>query len=286
MTTNGIFSLCGTVLCFSKPGARLSRSDYSEQAALSANSFRIILLGQSSLPSIRFVWFNIYIMKETILYLIDVVLHLDRHLAQLSSSMGNWIYVVLFIIIFAETGLIVTPFLPGDSLLFAIGALIAVPDAGLSFPLMFALLLAAAIFGDAVNYSAGRLIGPKVFKSETSRLVNKEHLVRAQKFYEKYGGKAVFLARFAPIIRTFAPFVAGIGKMNYSKFWFYNISGAICWVGSFLIAGYYFGSLPFVKKYFQLVIVGIVFVSLLPIVYEWYKARREASIEQPKSEAD
>lgn len=218
-------------------------------------------------------------MKETLLYVIDVVLHLDKHLSQLSVSMGHWTYGILFLIVFAETGLVVTPFLPGDSLLFAVGALIALPDTGLSFPVMFVLLLIAAIVGDAVNYAAGRAIGPKVFRSETSLLLNKEHLVRAQKFYEKYGGKAVFLARFAPIIRTFAPFVAGIGKMNLRKFWLYNVSGAICWVGSFLIAGYFFGSLPIVKRYFHLVIVGIIIVSLLPIAYEWYVARKQARSE-------
>lgn len=222
-------------------------------------------------------------MKESILYVIDVVLHLDRYLAQLSAYMGNWTYAILFLIVFAETGLIVTPFLPGDSLLFAAGALIALPDSGLSFPMMFTLLLVAAIVGDAVNYAAGRAIGPRVFRSETSRLLNKEHLIRAQKFYEKYGGKAVFLARFAPIIRTFAPFVAGVGKMNYSKFWFYNVSGAVCWVGSFLIAGFYFGSMPIVKKYFHLVIIGIVVVSLLPVAYEWYVARKEAKASAAKS---
>jgi membrane-associated protein len=224
-------------------------------------------------------------MKETLLYVIDVVLHLDKYLAQLSASLGNWTYGILFLIVFAETGLVVTPFLPGDSLLFAVGALIALPDSGLSFPVMFVLLLLAAIFGDAVNYASGRAIGPKVFRSETSWLLNKEHLVRAQRFYEKYGGKAVFLARFAPIIRTFAPFVAGVGKMNYHKFWIYNVSGAICWVGSFLVAGYFFGSMPIVKKYFHLVIVGIVVVSLLPVVYEWYMARKEAKALATKSKS-
>jgi membrane-associated protein len=224
-------------------------------------------------------------MKETLLYVVDVVLHLDKYLAQLSASLGNWTYAILFLIVFAETGLVITPFLPGDSLLFAVGALIALPNSELSFPVMFFLLLVAAILGDAVNYAAGRAIGPKVFRSQTSRLLNKEHLVRAQRFYEKYGGKAVFLARFAPIIRTFAPFVAGVGKMNYHKFWIYNVSGAICWVGSFLVAGYFFGSRPFVQKYFHLVIVGIVVVSLLPVVYEWYMARKEAKAVATESKS-
>ncbi len=219
-------------------------------------------------------------MKETVLYVIDLIRHMDRHLAELSATMGGWLYGLLALIIFAETGLIITPFLPGDSLLFAVGALIAIPESGLSFPLMLVILLAAAIFGDAVNYAAGRAIGPKVFKSETSWLLNKKHLLRAQKFYEKYGGKAIFLARFVPIVRTFAPFVAGIGKMNYGKFWAYNVTGAICWVFSFLWAGYLFGNMPFVKTYFHWVIIGIIVVSLVPIAIEWYLAKREAAAEK------
>jgi membrane-associated protein len=181
----------------------------------------------------------------------------------------------LFAVIFAETGLVVTPFLPGDSLLFAVGALIALPESGLNFPTMFITLLIAAIAGDAVNYWIGRAVGPKVFHSETGWLLNKHHLLKAQQFYEKYGGKAVFLARFAPIVRTFAPFVAGIGRMNLGRFWMFNIVGAICWVGAFLTAGYLFGNVPIVKRYFHLVIIGIIIVSLLPIAVEWYQAKRQ-----------
>ena len=214
-------------------------------------------------------------MTETLLYAIDLIRHMDQHLIEGAAKLGGWLYLILALIVFAETGLIVTPFLPGDSLLFAIGALTANPESGISFSIVAVILLVSAILGDAVNYAIGRMVGPRVFKSETSWLLNKEHLIRAQKFYEKYGGKAIFLARFVPIIRTFAPFVAGVGKMNYGRFWFYNVSGAICWVFSFLIAGYLFGNLPIVKRYFHIVIVGIIIVSLLPIVYEWYMARRE-----------
>lgn len=218
---------------------------------------------------------------NTLKYLIDQILHVDRHLSELSSSMGSWLYAILALIIFCETGLIVTPFLPGDSLLFAVGALMAIPEANLDPGFMFLLLTASAILGDAVNYAAGWYIGPKVFRSESSRLLNRNHLIRAQEFYERYGGKAIFLARFAPIVRTFAPFVAGIGRMNTLRFWTYNISGAICWVGTFLFLGYFFGNLPLVKRYFSFVIFGIIGVSLLPIAFEWYRARRSNSAAPP-----
>jgi membrane-associated protein len=213
-------------------------------------------------------------MEDTVFYLFDVIRHMDLHLAELSASWGVWVYAILFLVIFAETGLVVLPFLPGDSLLFAIGALVAIPESELSLPAMLTLLIAAAVIGDAVNYAAGRSMGPRVFRSESSRILNREHLFRAQRFYYKYGGRAIFWARFTPIIRTFVPFVAGVGQMNYSKFWLYNVSGAICWVGSFLVAGFLFGNVPIVKQYFHLVIVGIIIVSLLPIAFEWYAARR------------
>lgn len=214
-------------------------------------------------------------MKKSITYLIDLILHLDKHLSTLSNSLGGWLYIILFAVVFCETGLIVTPFLPGDSLLFAVGALIALPDAGLSFPLMFVLLTVAAVLGDAVNYRVGKAIGPRVFRSEKSRLLNKDHLLKAQRFYERHGGKAIFLARFVPIIRTFAPFVAGAGKMNYARFWMFNVSGAIAWVGLCLTAGYIFGNMPIVKKNFSLVMLGIIFVSILPIAFEWWRDRRQ-----------
>ena len=214
-------------------------------------------------------------MKESLAYLIRVILHLDEELSALSNSLGGWLYVILFAVVFCETGLIITPFLPGDSLLFAVGTLVALPEAGLSLPLMFVLLTVAAIMGDALNYRIGRMIGPKIFRSEKSRLLNRDHLLKAQRFYERHGGKAIFLARFVPIIRTFAPFVAGAGRMNYIRFWMFNVSGAIIWVGLFLVGGYVFGNLPIVKKYFSLVMLGIIVVSVLPIAFEWWRDRKQ-----------
>jgi membrane-associated protein len=222
---------------------------------------------------------------DQVKFLIDVVLHLDRHLADLSNTMGGWMYAVLFAVVFCETGLIVTPFLPGDSLLFAVGALVAIPEAHLSLPLMFVLLLVAAIAGDALNYSIGRRLGPTVFRSETNWLLNQSHLLKAQRFYERHGGKAIFLARFLPIVRTFAPFVAGIGRMNYSRFWMFNVSGAICWVGLFLLCGYFFGNVPIVKRNFSLVILGIIIVSVVPVVFEWYKAVKESREQSDRAKA-
>jgi len=207
---------------------------------------------------------------------IDVFLHLDKHLNEWAGMLGPWLYVVLFLIVFCETGLVVTPFLPGDSLLFAVGALTSVPESPLSLPLMFATLFIAAVLGDAVNYAIGKRLGPRVFTSETSWLLNKEHLVRTQHFYEKYGGKTIILARFMPIVRTFAPFVAGIGTMNYSKFAVFNVTGAFLWVSSFLVGGYLFGGVPIVKDNFHTVIVAIVIISVLPPIFEFIRARREA----------
>lgn len=208
-------------------------------------------------------------------YLIDLFLHLDKHLNHLAGQMGGWLYVLLFAIIFAETGLVVTPFLPGDSLLFAVGALSATEGSPINVWAIGVLLTIAAIIGDAVNYAIGKRLGPAVFKSEKSKLLNKEHLLKAHAFYEKHGGKTIIIARFIPIIRTFAPFVAGIGAMTYTKFAAYNVIGAVVWVWSFLFLGYQFGNLPFVKKNFTLVILGIIVVSCLPAVYEFVKARRE-----------
>lgn len=215
---------------------------------------------------------------ELIQQAIDLFLHLDRHLAELTQALGPWIYFLLFAIVFCETGLVVTPFLPGDSLLFAIGALASLPDSGLNLWLIAALLLAAAILGDAVNYAVGAYIGPRVFSREESRWLNKRHLMRTHEFYEKYGGKTIILARFVPIVRTFAPFVAGVGQMTYAKFALYNVTGAIAWVLSFLLAGYWFGQLPVVKQYFHLVIVAIIVISVLPVVFEFVRARREARV--------
>jgi membrane-associated protein len=209
-------------------------------------------------------------------HIVDLFLHLDRHLAELAQALGPWLYFLLFAIVFCETGLVVTPFLPGDSLLFAVGALASIPESGLSIWLIGALLIVAAILGDAVNYAVGAYIGPRVFSSEESRWLNKRHLQRTHEFYEKYGGKTIILARFVPIVRTFAPFVAGVGSMTYARFAVYNVTGAVVWVVSFLLAGYFFGQLPIVKQYFHLVIVGIIVVSVIPVVVEFIRARREA----------
>jgi membrane-associated protein len=201
---------------------------------------------------------------------IDFFLHAERHLEWFIKNYDFWIYALLFAIIFCETGLIVTPFLPGDSLLFAVGAL-----AGkqlIQVEIVTPLLLVAAILGDAVNYSIGKWMGPKVFQYESNRFLNKAHLMKAHAFYEKYGGRAIILARFVPIVRTFAPFVAGVGSMTYSKFALYNVSGAFLWVGIFLGGGYYFGGLEVVQKNMKLVILGIIVVSVLPIVWEFAKA--------------
>ena len=203
--------------------------------------------------------------------LADYFLHLDQHLAQFVALYGLWIYALLFLIIFAETGLIVTPFLPGDSLLFAAGALAA--GGALDIVTLFVLLSIAAIIGDAVNYSAGRYVGPRVFRDVPregllGKALNPEHLKRAHEFFERYGGKAIVLARFAPIIRTFVPFVAGAAAMTYAKFAFYNVTGALLWVGICAGAGYAFGNVPIVKDNFTLVALGIIAVSLIPMVLE------------------
>ena len=207
--------------------------------------------------------------------IIDVFLHLDAHLNDLAVTLGPWLYVLLFAIIFAETGLVVMPFLPGDSLLFAIGALAAIEGSPLSLPAIIILLIIAAILGDAVNYAIGYRVGPKVFTSETSRLLNKEHLVRTQRFYEKYGAKTIIIARFMPIVRTFAPFVAGIGQMRYPRFAAYNVIGGIVWVVSFTVAGYLFGNVPAVKSNFHYVILAIIILSVMPPIIEFLRARRE-----------
>ncbi len=205
--------------------------------------------------------------------LVDLFVHLDDHLSAIMQQYGTWTYAILFAIIFCETGLVVTPFLPGDSLLFATGALAA--GGPLNIGLLFVLLVVAAIAGDTVNYWIGSFIGPKAFQSR-SRFLKREYLERTHAFYEKHGGKTIILARFIPIIRTFAPFVAGIGKMTYSHFLSYNVVGGIVWIALFLFAGYFFGNLPAVKHNFSLVILGIIIVSVLPGVYEFLKHRKES----------
>ena len=193
--------------------------------------------------------------------------------------MGPWLYVLLFAIIFCETGLVVTPFLPGDSLLFAVGALCAL--GGLNIGLIIPLLLLAAILGDACNYYIGKTVGPKVFTSATSKLLNRAHLLRTQAFYDKYGGKTIIIARFIPIVRTFAPFVAGIGNMQYRRFLSFNVIGAIAWVALFIPAGYVFGNLEVVKKSFHLVIFAIIGLSILPAVIEF--ARERSKLQRAKA---
>lgn len=183
------------------------------------------------------------------------------------------LYVVLFLIVFAETGLVVTPFLPGDSLIFAVGAVVAHPGSPLSLTVAAVVLIVAAVLGDAVNYWIGYRLGPKVFSRENSRLLNKKHLLRAQEFYDKYGGKTIILARFVPVVRTFAPFVAGIGKMNYGRFFLFNLVGGVAWVLICLFAGYWLANIPFVRKHFEVVIVAIILISILPVAIEIVKAK-------------
>jgi membrane-associated protein len=213
---------------------------------------------------------------ELIEQFVDVFLHLDQHLNEWATTLGPWLYALLFLIVFCETGLVVTPFLPGDSLLFAVGALATLEGSPIALPQTALLLIVAAVLGDAANYSIGAYLGPAVFTSERSRLLNKQHLVRTQAFYERHGGKTIFLARFVPIIRTFAPFVAGIGRMRYRYFATYNVTGAIAWVAVCMGAGALFGETPIVKRNFELVVLGIIAVSLIPVVTELVKARREA----------
>lgn len=209
---------------------------------------------------------------ELLKHLLDLVLHLDQHLVELVNQYESWTYGILSLIIFCETGLVVTPFLPGDSLLFAVGALAS--KGRLNVSLVVVLLALAAITGDSVNYWIGRVVGPKVFTSENSRWLNRKHLERTHRFYEKYGGKTLIFARFMPIIRTFAPFVAGIGRMNYLKFLLFSVSGGVFWISLLTYAGYFFGEIPIVKRNFSLVIVGIIAISLLPAAIEYWRARR------------
>jgi membrane-associated protein len=204
---------------------------------------------------------------------VDFFLHLDKHLAEIIARYGIWTNLILFLIVFAETGLVVTPFLPGDSLLFAAGTFAALGS--LDPGLLIVLLSAAAILGDTVNYWVGAYIGPRAFSGEV-RWLRKEYLDRTHAFYEKHGGKTIILARFIPIIRTFAPFVAGVGTMTYSRFLLYNVVGGIVWVTLFVLAGYYFGNLPAVRQNFTYVILAIIVLSVMPIVLEFVKARRRA----------
>jgi len=204
--------------------------------------------------------------------LVDIFLHLDKNVAMVIGQYGTFTYGLLFLVIFLETGFVVTPFLPGDSLIFAAGALSATSP--LNIWLLYILFCLAAIAGDTVNYWVGRFIGPKVFEGN-HRFVKKEYLLRAQKFYDKYGGQAITLGRFVPIVRTFVPFVAGVSKMSYKHFIFYNILGGILWVSLFCLSGYFFGNLPFIKANFYYAVLAIILISLILMVYEFLKSRQE-----------
>uniref|UniRef100_UPI00404AE264 DedA family protein n=1 Tax=Daejeonella sp. TaxID=2805397 RepID=UPI00404AE264 len=213
---------------------------------------------------------------ELIQQLLDFILHIDKHLIEIVQKYQTWTYLILFLIIFAETGFVITPFLPGDSLLFAAGAIIANPDSGLNIFMMCILLIVAAILGDFVNYHIGNFIGPLAFSGKY-KLLKKEYLNKTQAFYEKYGGKTIIYARFVPIIRTFAPFVAGVGTMSYLKFATFNVTGGVLWVTSFLFIGYFFGGLPVIKDNFTYVIFGIIILSIFPPVIEVIREKNKAN---------
>ena len=215
--------------------------------------------------------------------ILDFVLHIDAHLADIITQYGPWIYAILFAIVFCETGLVVTPFLPGDSLLFAAGAL-AASTGKLSIIVLWVLMAVAAVLGDGVNYFIGKRVGKGIFKPG-NRILKPEYLHKTEEFYEKHGNKTIILARFVPIVRTFAPFVAGVGNMNYSHFATYNVVGGLSWVTLFLALGYVFGNIPFVKQNFEFVTIGIVLVSVLPMVIEVLKARREGKRETSIAQA-
>jgi membrane-associated protein len=204
---------------------------------------------------------------------IDFILHIEVHLDYLIQTYHTWTYLILFMIIFCETGVVVMPFLPGDSLLFAIGAFAA--RGSFDFWTISLTLLVAAIIGDSLNYSIGKYVGPKVFHKADSKLFNKSHLLKAQAFYEKYGAKTIIIARFIPIVRTFAPFVAGIGEMTYKKFMTYNVVGAVAWIFIFIPLGYFFGNLPFIQSNFKLVMIAIIVISILPPIIEFIREHKK-----------
>ena len=216
---------------------------------------------------------------ELVTGFIDVVLHLDKYLQLLVENYGVWIYLILFLVIFCETGLVVTPFLPGDSLLFVAGAVAA--GGGMYVHALFGVLVLASFMGDNTNYWIGRFVGPRLFSRERSRLLNPQHLARTQAFYERHGGKTVLIARFVPIVRTFAPFVAGMGRMVYPSFVGYAFGGAVLWIGSLVYAGYFFGNLPFVRQNLSFVIIAIVLLSIMPGVIEFVRGRRAAAARAP-----
>ncbi len=218
---------------------------------------------------------------EFLLQLKDALFPPDgAKIAAITGQSGLWLYILLFTIVFCETGLVVTPFLPGDSLLFALGALAAQTDSPINLALLIVVMIFAAVLGDAVNYAIGKKLGPKVFKYEQSWFFNKKHLLKAQEFYEKYGSKTIILARFVPIVRTFAPFVAGIGLMRYRQFFVFNVVGAVAWVLICVLSGYWIGEIEFVKKHFELVLIAIVLISVLPMAFEFVMAWRRSGREE------
>ncbi len=212
----------------------------------------------------------------------DFIFHIDKHLGNIITVFGSWTYVIIFAIIFAETGLVVTPFLPGDSLLFAVGALAG--GGFLDIWTIYTIMLVAAVLGDTANYWIGHYVGPRVFSKQNSRFFNKAYLEKTREFYDKYGGKTIILARFLPIIRTFAPFVAGIGKMHYNTFLLYNVAGAFLWVTSLTFAGYFFGGLPVIKANFEYAVFGIIALSLMPMFIEYVKYKRGPKISKQQLE--
>ncbi|MDR0694971.1 MAG: DedA family protein [Prevotellaceae bacterium] len=215
---------------------------------------------------------------EFIHTIIDFLLHFDVHLANLVADYGVWVYAILFLIIFCETGLVVTPFLPGDSLLFVAGMLSALPTNDLNTHLLALLMIVAAIVGDAANYTIGQFFGKKLFQNPHSKIFRQSYLEKTHAFYEKYGGKTIILARFVPIVRTFAPFVAGMGKMTYRRFAMFNVVGGVAWAAAFIYAGYFFGELDFVQRNLKLLVVAIIVVSILPAVFEAWRGKRKSKI--------
>ncbi|WP_027627905.1 DedA family protein [Ruminiclostridium cellobioparum] len=212
---------------------------------------------------------------DIIYTLLDFIINLDKHLTELINNFGGFTYVILFLIIFCETGLFMAPFLPGDSLIFVVGALSA--SGAMNIWLITGVLIAAAVIGDTVNYHIGKFLGPRIFKKQNVRFLNRKHLDKAHEFYRKHGGKTVIMARFIPVIRTFAPFVAGMGSMSYGRFILYNITGGIAWVSICVASGYFFGNIPVVSENFTLVILAIIGISLLPVVFTWMANRRNKS---------
>jgi membrane-associated protein len=217
----------------------------------------------------------VFPFMDSVRQILDILLHMDTHLGGLIASVGGWVYGILFAIVFCETGLVVTPFLPGDSLLFAAGSFAGA--GALHFGWLFGLLVMASILGDSVNFVIGYLLGPKVFRYKDSRIFRRDYLDRTHRFYERHGGKTIILARFMPIIRTFAPFVAGVGRMNYGHFLLFSVSGTLLWVSLLAGGGYFFGNLPFVQRHFSLVIVAVIILSLMPGFVEFLRHRSKAA---------